>query len=368
MGKNCLCVIFACSAFLLAWPLSGHAVSTDNIRLPEGFQISVFAREVPNARQLALGPNGVVFAGSREAGAVYRITDEDGDFVADRVETIASGLYMPSGVAYRDGNLYVAEVNRISAFEQAATGHIKDLKGQVVYSDLPSDSHHGWKAIDFGPDGFLYVPVGAPCNVCEVTPPYGTILKVDLKRRSAEVYARGIRNSVGFAWHPRTQELWFSDNGRDWMGDDVPGCEINRVEKPNQHFGFPYVHADGIADDKFAAPRGLEISFPAKVLAAHVAPLGMLFYTGEQFPGAYQQSLFVAQHGSWNRTKKAGYNIMLAEINGQGSVVSYKEFAAGWLQGQAHWGRPVDIEMLKDGSLLVSDDYAGVIYRISYAR
>ena len=358
--------IIACLSIGLLVPPLAVALMLDEVSLPPGFDIKVFAAEVPNARQIALGPNGVVFAGSREAGAVYRIRDDDGDFVADSVETILSGLYMPSGVAFKDGVLYVAEVHQVTAYDSPLRGFGEELGKRTVFADLPKDSHHGWKAIDFGPDGHLYVPVGAPCNVCEVSKPYGSILKVDLDTGGTETYAQGVRNSVGFAWHPLSKQLWFSDNGRDWMGDDIPGCEINRVDEPGQHFGFPYVHAAGIPDDSFTAPEGVKLAYPARVLGAHVAPLGMLFYTGGQYPDEFRNRLFVAQHGSWNRTKKAGYNIMLAAIDDQNEVTSYKEFAGGWLKGQAHWGRPVDIEMLTDGSLLVSDDFAGVIYRISY--
>lgn len=350
----------------LIWASSAHSLILDNISLPPGFVITVFADDVPNARQIALGPNGIVFVGSREAGKVYRLQDLDGDFVSDETKIVASGLYMPSGVAYRDDTLFVAEVNRVLSFDQVLGEITTEITPRIVYADLPSDAHHGWKAIDFGPDDNLYVPVGAPCNVCEVEPPYGTILQIDINKKSTKVYAAGVRNSVGFAWHPITKKLWFSDNGRDWMGDDLPGCEINRVDSPGQHFGFPYVHAGGVADDAFQTPANLEISFPAKVLGAHVAPLGLLFYDGDQFPPQYQNRLLVAQHGSWNRKKKAGYNLMMATISPAGEVTDYTVFADGWLKGQANWGRPVDIAMLADGSLLVSDDQAGVIYRISY--
>ena len=345
---------------------SVHGLMLDEIQLPQGFQIKVFASGVTDARQIAKGPDGVIFVGSRAAGAVYRVTDVDGDYVADRVEQIASELYMPSGIAYREGKLYIAEVHRITVLHQPLAEKLNEMAAEVIYDNLPNDAHHGWKAIDFGPDGRLYVPVGAPCNVCEVKAPHGTILAVDLAAKRSQIIAQGVRNSVGFAWHPVSRKLWFSDNGRDWMGDDIPGCEINRVDAAGQHFGFPYVHADGIADDGFEKPNALEVSLPAQVLGAHVAPLGLLFYTGAQFPKAYNNRLFVAQHGSWNRTEKAGYNIMVASINDEGQVIAYEQFASGWLKGQAVWGRPVDIEQLVDGSLLVSDDQAGVIYRISY--
>ena len=356
-------------AFLFAFVFgpTTYALTVDDISLPDGFEIQMFADNVPNARQIAVGPGGVIFVGSREAGNVYRLHDLDGDFVVDKTEVFAGGLYMPSGVAYRDGKLYVAEVNKITMFAAPLSAKVADSEPEIVYKALPSDGHHGWKAIDFGPDNNLYVPVGAPCNVCEVAFPYGSILQIDLDKNAVTVYASGVRNSVGFAWHPRTKKLWFSDNGRDWMGDDVPGCEINRVDRPGQHFGFPYVHADGIADDGFKLPPGIEVSYPAKVLGAHVAPLGLLFYEGEQFPAEYKDRLFVAHHGSWNRTRKSGYDLMMATIDASGEVTHYETFASGWRKGEAHWGRPVDIAMLADGSILVSDDHAGAIYRIFYS-
>ncbi|MEM7466904.1 MAG: PQQ-dependent sugar dehydrogenase [Pseudomonadota bacterium] len=358
--------LFLCAVVLLGLPSVPSAIQLDKIELPAGFSIEIFAQGLPSARQIAVAPNGVVFVGSREAGAVYRVTDGDQDFHGEKTDTIASGLYMPSGVAFRDGVLYIAEVHRVLAIKNPFSEDTAELVPEIVYDGLPQDAHHGWKAIDFGPDKHLYVPVGAPCNVCEVAAPYGSILALDLAKKSHQVYAHGVRNSVGFAWHPSSKKLWFSDNGRDWMGDDQPGCEINRVDRPGQFFGFPYVHANGIADDQFKPAKPLDATPPALVLGAHVAPLGLLFYTGEQFPPGYKNKLFFAQHGSWNRTKKVGYNLMLATIDESGAVAGYERFASGWLRGQAHWGRPVDIEMLADGSLLLSDDYAGAIYRIAY--
>ena len=344
------------------------ALSLERIRVPAGFSISVFATGVPNARQVTRSSKGIVYVGTRSAGAVYAVVDEDADYRADRVHKIADGLYMPSGVAYRNGTLYVAEVNRVLAFDEIDQRLDSPPEPRVVFDRLPQDSHHGWKFIAFGPDGKLYVPVGSPCNVCIVADPYGTILRLNLPDNNAEVVARGIRNSVGFAWHPFTGELWFTDNGRDNMGDDTPPGELNRITKSGLHFGFPYIHGDDIVDVEYDKDAEIEFVKPALKLDAHVAPLGPLFYTGTQFPEAYRHDLFIAEHGSWNRSRKSGYRIMRVRFDSGGNITHYEPFATGWLVGQSHWGRPVDLEQMPDGSILVSDDYAGVLYRISYGE
>ena len=355
------------AAGLFAFMISGISAALERLTVPPGFNIAVYSSEVPNARQMALGGSGTIYIGTRGEGKVYAVVDQDGDAIADAVYTIAERLFMPSGVAYRDGTLYVAEINRIIAFDDIDRRLVDPPAPRVVYDALPSDKHHGWKFIDFGPDGALYIPVGAPCNVCEVSDPYGTIFKWDMDSKQTTVIARGVRNSVGFAWHPRTAAFWFSDNGRDWMGDDRPGCEINRVATAGAHFGFPYEHADGIADDTYGRPEDSPpLVRPAYTLDAHVAPLGMMFYTGDAFPDDYHQRLLVAEHGSWNRSKKSGYRVMSAVLNDAEKIVAYEPFVSGWLVGQANWGRPVDLLQLADGSVLISDDYAGVIYRVSY--
>jgi glucose/arabinose dehydrogenase len=246
-------------------------------------------------------------------------------------------------------------------------GRLDDPPSPVlVTDDLPDDRHHGWKSIDFGPDGWLYVPVGAPCNVCLRDPPYATIQRMRPDGSARETWVRGVRNSVGFAWHPATGEMWFTDNGRDMLGDDVPSCELNRVTAQGQHFGFPFVHGGDVPDPEYAAPPDAPAFIPPAVkLGAHVAPLGVLFYTGQQFPAAYRGSLLLAEHGSWNRSAPVGYRLVHVRLNGS-EVVRREVFASGWLQGEQVSGRPVDLEQLPDGSVLVSDDDAGVIYRISY--
>jgi glucose/arabinose dehydrogenase len=339
----------------------------DSIALPPGFHISVYAGNVPDARSLALGPAGTVFVGNRSGDKVFAVVDRDGDYQADEVLTIASGLTMPNGVAVRNGDLYVAEVNRILRFDDIEN-HLRHPPAPVVINDsYPADRAHGWKFIRFGPDGKLYVPVGAPCNVCEMDDErYASITRLDPDSGTVEVYARGVRNTVGFDWHPETGTLWFTDNGRDNLGDDIPPDELNRADRPGLHFGFPYVHGRSIPDPEFGKGRNLEDFFPpAMELGPHVAALGMRFYTGSMFPVEYRNQILIAEHGSWNRSTPIGYRITLVQLD-QDRTVRYTVFAEGWLQGSVAWGRPVDLLQLRDGSLLVSDDHAGVLYRITY--
>ncbi len=340
------------------------------IRLPEGFTIQVYAPDVPGARSMAQGPKGVLFVGTRDEGNVYAVLDRDGDHKAERVLTIARGLNMPNGVAFKDGALYVAEVSRVLRFDAIARWIERpegNPKPVVVNDGFPKDRHHGWKFIRFGPDGMLYVPVGAPCNVCEQRDPrYASITRIKADGTGLEVFARGVRNTVGFDWHPGTKELWFTDNGRDLMGDDVPPDELNRAPSKGLHFGFPHCHGGHIADPKFGRDRGCsEFVPPAMRLGPHVAALGMRFYTGKTFPASYQGQIFIAEHGSWNRSVPIGYRVTLVTLEG-GRAVRYETFAEGWLQGRQAWGRPVDVEVMPDGALLVSDDRAGAIYRIAY--
>ncbi|MCC2617398.1 PQQ-dependent sugar dehydrogenase [Aestuariibacter halophilus] len=347
----------------------------ETLTLPQGYSISIYAQGVTNARQMALGDDGTVYVGSRDAGLLHAVQDKDGDGQAESVTVIAKGLNMPSGLAYRDGDLFVAEVSQVLRYKDIAE-HLDGAEAEVAISGLPTDKHHGWKYIDFGPDGHLYVPVGAPCNICETNggkefdnPLYASILRFDLKDPKPEWVARGVRNSVGFDWHPETGNLWFSDNGRDWMGDDLPPCEINHVSAPNQHFGYPYFHGGTIADPEFGEGKKAEDYVqPAHNLGAHVAPLGIHFYTGSQFPESSGQRLLVAEHGSWNRSSKVGYRVMMAHIE-QGQVTDYTPFVEGWLNSDdTVWGRPVAFLAMPDGSVLLSDDFADVIYRISYTK
>ena len=341
----------------------------DRITLPAGFRIDVYATGVENARSMALGPGGTLFVGTREGGdgRVYAIVDRNKDQRGDEVLTLAKGLNMPNGIAFRDGALYVAEISRVLRFDGIEERLTSPPRPVVITDSLPTEKHHGWKFIAFGPDGMLYVPVGGPCNSCERKDPrFGSITRMKPDGSGAEVYAHGVRNSVGFDWHPRTGALWFTDNGRDLLGDDVPPDELNRATGPGQHFGFPYCFGGSIPDPEFGGKRPCsEFRAPEMKLGAHVASLGMRFYTGRMFPAEYQNQIFIAEHGSWNRSRKSGYRITLVRLEGD-RAVKYEPFAEGWLQGQDEWGRPVDVLVMPDGALLVSDDRAGAIYRISY--
>lgn len=344
------------------------AGSATDLVVPAGFTIATYTDEVPDARQLALAPSGVLFVGTRKAGRVYAVVDADRDGIAEVVHVIARDLSMPSGVAFRDGSLYVAAVDRVLRYDSIIDRLEDPPAPVVVYDQLPDASHHGWKFIAFGPDGRLYVPVGAPCNVCEVAPPFGSILSMRPDGSEISVFARGVRNSVGFDWHPQTGELWFGDNGRDMLGDDVPPCEINRASAAGLHFGFPHFHAGDVPDPEFGRGHAAgEFTPPAIRLGAHVAPLGIEFYRGSQFPPPYRGALVVTEHGSWNRSAKSGYRVMIARLDAEGQLIEYLPFVSGWLVGQHNWGRPSDVEQMPDGSLLIADDGAGAIYRLSYA-
>ena len=362
-------IICGIAFFLIAVGIDAAELPLERIKLPPGFAIELWAR-VDNARQMALGRHdgngGTLFVGSRNAGRVHAVRF-GADFKSKGVTVIASGLQLPSGVAYKDGSLYVAAVSRILRYDDIER-RIDQPPAPVVVSDtLPTDTHHGWKFIAFGPDRKLYVPVGAPCNICEPDPQrYAHILRMNSDGSASEVYAQGVRNSVGFDWHPQSKELWFTDNGGDLLGDDLPADELNHAPATAVHFGYPYCHGGDLADAQFGRNRRCaEFAAPAQKLGAHVAALGMRFYTGTMFPAAYRNQIFVAEHGSWNRSKKTGYRITVVHLQGS-KAVGYEVFASGWLNGENAWGRPTDVLVLPDGSLLVADDHAGVIYRISY--
>lgn len=341
-------------------------IHLDKIEMPPGFKISLYAR-VPGARSMVLSSGGVLFVGTRDEGKVYGVVDRDKDHVADEVIMVAKGLHSPNGVAFRNGALYVAEVSRVLRFDNVESDLKNPPEPVVVNNSFPTDDHHGWKYIAFGPDDRLYVPVGAPCNSCESeAPEYAGITRMAPDGGELEIFARGVRNTVGFDWHPQTKVLWFTDNGRDWMGDDVPPDELNRAPEMGLHFGFPYCHAGRIRDPDYGAEKSCsEFQAPAIDLGPHVAALGMKFYTGRMFPESYRHQIFIAEHGSWNRTVPIGYRIMLVRVKGN-RAVDYTVFAQGWLQQDRAWGRPVDVLVMPDGALLVSDDRAGAVYRIRY--
>jgi glucose/arabinose dehydrogenase len=345
-----------------------NSLPLSQIKLPPGFAIEIYATGVDNARQMTVAPSGVVFVGSRGAGKVYALVDSNKDNRVDRVVTIASGLNMPSGVTFRNGALYVAEINRVIRYDGIESKLDAPPQPVVVNASLPSDRHHGWKFIGFGPDGLLYVPIGAPCNICEPKDPYASITRMKPDGSGFEVFARGVRNSVGFDWEPGTGALWFTDNGRDMLGDDVPNDELNRAPKPGLHFGYPYCHAGSVQDPEFGAGHPCsQYTPPTQKLGPHVASIGMRFYTGKMFPEEYRNQIFIAEHGSWNRSTPIGYRISVVKVQGD-KAVSYDTFAEGWLQGAKPWGRPADVLVMPDGALLVADDQADVIYRISYQK
>ena len=355
---------------LLAASLAASArdLPLDKIKLPPGFKISLYADDVPGARSMALSPDGTLFVGTR-GSRVYALPNRKQNKKADGVIVLADDLATPNGVAFRDGALYVAEVNRILRFDGIEAKLHNPPKPVVVNDRFPGDNHHGWKFIRFGPDGLLYVPVGAPCNICEPDPArYAAIFRMKPDGTALEQYARGVRNTVGFDWHPDTDELWFTDNGRDWFGNNAPPDELNHAPRPGMHFGYPYCHGKAIADDEFGAKRACGEFTPAAMeLGPHVASLGMRFYTGGMFPESYRKQIFIAEHGSWNRIPPIGYRITLVRLK-DGKAASYETFAEGWLGTLAAWGRPVDVQVMPDGALLVSDDKAGVIYRIGYGE
>lgn len=348
----------------VAEELSG--VHLEQIELPRGFEIEVVTDDVPGARSLAISPNGILYIGTRGEGVVYAVSG-----VLDRgepvVSTVASNLTVPNGVAWRESSLYVAERTRILRFDEIDS-QLEDPPSPTVVADgFPDEEVHGWRSIRFGPDGRLYVSVGSPCNVCESENPiFGSIIRLDDDMRGRDIFATGIRNTVGFDWHPETGELWFTDNGADRLGENEPPDELNRAPREGLHFGHPYCHGGDLPDPELGEGRSCnEFVEPAIQLGPHVAALGMRFYTAGMFPPDFQGHVFIAEHGSWNRPEPIGYRLAVVRLRGN-QAIEYSTFAGGWLQGEAAWGRPVDVEVAPDGSLLVSDDRSGAIYRIRY--
>ena len=369
---------------LLSWSAVSPAAAAagagdlplDKIQLPEGFEISVYAEGVTGARSMALSPSGVLYVGTRgrgtnprrgHAGFVWAVADRDGDGRAEEVIQLATGLNMPNGVAFRDGDLYVAEVSQVWKWEGLDEKLASPPEPAMLNDTFPDKTHHGWKYLAFGPDGRLYFQIGAPCNICEPEHErFASILRMNPDGSNVEIVARGVRNSVGFDWDPRTAELWFTDNGRDWLGDDSPSDELNHITTGGMNFGFPYCHSTDTSDPEFGQKHPCsDFTPPAMKLDPHVAAIGMKFYTGSQFPQRYRNQILIAEHGSWNRSEKLGYRITMVEIENN-QPVRYSTFAEGWLSGGQVWGRPADLLVMPDGSLLVSDDTAHAIYRIRY--
>jgi glucose/arabinose dehydrogenase len=364
-----LAVLLVAFAVVSAQLCFGQDINLSRIKLPPGFEISVYASRVYGARSMVLSPKGILFVGTRGEGNVYAIIDRNNDSRADEVIVIARGLNSPNGVAFKNGSLYVAEISRILRYDNIENRLSDPPKPVVVNNSFPKETHHGWKFIRFSPDGVLYVPVGAPCNVCESNDKrFATIMRMQSDGTGLDIYSHGVRNTVGFDWHPVTKELWFTDNGRDWLGDEIPPDELNHAPAPGMHFGFPYCHGKDIKDPKIGTEKSCdEFSQPAMVLGPHVAALGMRFYTGKMFPPGYENRIFIAEHGSWNRAVPIGYRVTTVTINGN-KATKYEVFAEGWLDGALVYGRPVDVLVMPDGALLVSDDRANAIYRIIYKK
>ena len=364
------------SAFVLAAAMLACACHADAPaaigKVPAGFRLEVWADGIEGARSLALGDRGTVFVGTRKGGRVWAIPVQDGH--AGTPLPIGNGLNQPNGVAFRDGALYVAEIDRITRWPAIETRLALPPAPQIIRKDLPTETHHGWRYIAFGPEGKLYLPIGAPCNVCEPDTftrdgaplQYGSLTRMNADGSGWELIARGVRNSVGYDWHPKTHQLWFTDNGRDLLGDDLPSDELNRLGQIGDHFGFPYCHQGDLIDPEFGKGRLCKTFVPPiHRLGAHVAALGMRFYTGSQFPAAYRGAVLIAEHGSWNRSSKVGYRVVAVKLDGDG-VTAETPLVEGFLRGEQVSGRPVDLLQLPDGSVLISDDFGNRIWRLSY--
>jgi glucose/arabinose dehydrogenase len=339
---------------------------TAKLKVPAGFNIEVYAAGMANARSLAEGDKGTVFVGSRLVGNVYAIANKDGK---RSVKVLASGLHRPNGVAFRNGTLYIAELSKVSKIDKVEDSLDSPAKLTMIYDNLPKDEAHGWKFIAIGPDNKLYVPVGQPGNNVLHDDAHGQIRRMNLDGSGVEVVARGVRNTVGFDWNPETKQLYFTDNGRDWMSEDVPEDELNRVTKVGEHFGAPYCLQGNITDPEFGWGHSCsEFTPPVGLMGPHSASLGMRFYTGSMFPKSYKNAIIVARHGSWNRSKKVGGDVVVVKLNKDGTVKSMEPLITGFLEDNKYIGRPVDVLQMKDGSLLVSDDWNGAVYRVTYGK
>ncbi|WP_210419222.1 PQQ-dependent sugar dehydrogenase [Bradyrhizobium sp. NAS80.1] len=347
-------------------PTAADKLPIEKLKAPKGFKIELYAAGVGNARTLRQGDKGTVFVGSRLLDKVYAIVDRG---EKREVKPIYSGLYRPNGLAFKDSVLYIAELSRISKVEKIEDNLDNPPKPVVIYDDLPKDEAHGWKFLTIGPDDKLYFQVGAPCNICMPSPAHAQIRRINLDGSGAEVVARGIRQIVGMDFSPITKQLYFTENSRDWLSEDIPEDKLNRLTQPGKdNFGYPYCHQGNIADQEFGWGHSCdEFTKPIALLGPHTAALGMRFYTGEMFPSEYRNAIFIARHGSWNRTKKIGGDIVVAELSEDGAVKSIEPFITGFIENNNYVGRPADVEFVKDGSMLISDDFNGAVYRVTYS-
>lgn len=347
-------------------PTAADKLPTAKLKLPPGFNIEVYASGIPNTRSLRVGDKGTVFVGTRFGNKVTAIVKKDGK---TELKTVAQGLYRPNGLAYKNGTLYIAELSQISKIDKVEDALDNPPKPTVIYSDLPKDEAHGWKFIGIGPDNKLYIPVGQPGNNVMPPPTHAQIRRINLDGSGAEVVALGVRNTVGFDWNPTNKQLYFTDNSRDWLSEDLPNDELNRVTKTGEHFGSPFCYQGNLPDPEFGWGRKCsEFTPPIALLGPHTAALGMRFYTGDMFPKKYKNAIFLARHGAWNRSTKIGGDLMVVYLNKNGIVKSMEPFLTGFIENNGYIGRPVDVELMKDGSMLVSDDWNGAIYRITYGK
>ena len=361
---------------LYSFPFSISADPNINkLYVPEGFEISIYADNLDSPRQLTETGNGFIIVGSKNGDKIFALNDINNDGAAEEKILLASGLQNPTGVSFYKGDLYFSEIDKVWIIEDIDSWLSSDQENlperSIFMDDLPSETWHGFKYLDFGPDGNLYIPVGVPCNICLEPQTKDKRFAAIHKYQDGKLItvADGVRNSVGFDWHPVTKKLYFSDNGRDWLGDDSPSCELNVVDKEGSFYGYPYKHAKNVIDPEFGKliPNlDKQLIDPIAELGPHVAPLGIAFYDNLKFPEKYRNSLFIALHGSWNRSKKSGYKVIFVKLDEDGNYISMEDFISGWLNDQSAWGRPVSPFIMSDGSMLVSDDKYNVIYKVQY--